>query len=97
MGRTKNLLDGLSQEEIERALYSRMTDIEYDEFIRDSKEFEDLVNDKFNEHKPRYSDAEVDNAMNYAFECIQLPPDEIGMKVYQRLFRQHFWEMLNQN
>ena len=94
MGRTKNLLEGLSQEELERALYTRRDDIDYEEY-RNSKEFIDEVNRKFDEHKPKYSDAEVNNALNYAFDCIQLPPEEIGIDVYKKLFRQHFYEILN--
>ena len=52
MGRTKNLLEGLSQEELERALYMRRDDIDYEEY-RNSKEFVDDVNRKFDEHKPK--------------------------------------------
>ena len=67
---------------------------EFEDF-KNSQEYVAKVNEEFNLHKSKYSDAEVDNAIKYAFECIQLPPEEIGINVYQKLWRQHFYEILN--
>mgnify|MGYP001435192546 CR=1 FL=1 len=43
----------------------------------------------------KFSDVELYNAIKYAFECIRLPMEEVGPEVYQKLWRQHFWEILN--
>tara|TARA_B100001287_G_scaffold193081_1_gene163243 strand:- start:416 stop:715 length:300 start_codon:yes stop_codon:yes gene_type:complete len=96
MGKTKKLIEDFTQEELEQQLFQRANDIDFDyEEYRKSKQYVEDANKEFALHKPKYSDAEVDNAIKYAFDCIQLPPEEIGIDVYQKLFRQHFYEILN--
>lgn len=95
MGKTKNLLGNLTQEELEQSLYNRHQDDEYQlQEWQKSKEFADMVNEQFNQLKPKYSESEVDNAIGYAFDQIQLPMEEIGKDVYEKLFRNAFYDVI---
>ena len=53
-----------------------------------------MVNEQFNQLKPKYSESEVDNAIGYAFDQIQLPMEEIGKDVYEKLFRNAFYDVI---
>ena len=92
MGKIKKLLD--EQTYIMSLGEEQELNKEFEDF-KNSQEYIAKVNEEFNLHKSKYSDAEIDNAIKYAFECIQLPPEEIGINVYQKLWRQHFYEILN--
>tara|TARA_B100000214_G_C23912964_1_gene602253 strand:- start:786 stop:1067 length:282 start_codon:yes stop_codon:yes gene_type:complete len=92
MGKIKRLLDEENQSDF-------ITDKELDEQFnewKNSEQYAEMINNQFELHKSKYSDAELDNAIKYAFECIMLPMEEVGSDVYQKLWRQHFWEILNQ-
>lgn len=96
MGKTKDLLGGLSQEELESQLYYRHQDDEYQfEVWKKSNQYVDMVNEEFSKFKPKYSESELENAIGYAFDQIQLPMEEIGKDVYEKLFRQHFYEVIS--
>ena len=56
-----------------------------------------MVNEEFSKFKPKYSESELENAIGYAFDQIQLPMEEIGKDVYEKLFRQHFYEVISKN
>ena len=95
MGKTKNLLEGLSQEELDRELFSRNDDDGYQyEQWRNSKEYVDMANEEFALHKPKHSDAQIDIAISEAFKSLQVTSEEVGIDVYEKLFRQHFYENL---
>lgn len=95
MAKTKNLLEGLTQAELDRELYSRNDDdaYQYEEWKK-SKEYIDMVNEEFNQFKPKYSESEVDNAIAYAFDQIQIPMEEVGKEVYEKLFRDAFYDVI---
>ena len=54
-----------------------------------------MVNEELSKFKPKYSESELENAIGYAFDQIQLPMEEIGKDVYEKLFRQHFYEVIS--
>ena len=96
MGKTKNLLEGLTQEELDRELFSRNDDDAYQyEQWKNSPEYVDMVNKEFARHKPKYSEAEIDNAIKNGFASLVVTSEEVGIDVYEKLFRQHFNEALN--
>ena len=88
MGKTKNLLEGLD-DALERA-----DDAYQYEQWRNSKEYVDMANEEFALHKPKHSDAQIDNAISEAFKSLQVTSEEVGIDVYEKLFRQHFYENL---
>lgn len=95
MGRTKNLLEGLTEEELNRELYSRNDDDEYQyEEWKKSDEFIQMVNEEFEATKPKYSDVDIHHAISEAFKSLQVTSEEVGIDVYEKLFRQHFFENL---
>jgi len=93
MGKTKKLLDDLSEEDINKELFSRPDDDEYhyEEWLK-SDDYQDMVNEEFDRARPKYSDIQVDNAIKEAFASIMLPMEEIGIDVYEKLFREKFFE-----
>lgn len=91
MGKIKRLLDEANQEDW---VSDKELDESYEEW-KNSEQYAEMLNNQFEFHKSKYSDAELDNAIKYAFECIMLPMEEVGPEVYQKLWRQHFWEILN--
>ena len=54
-----------------------------------------MFNNEFARHKPKYSEAEIDNAIKNGFASLQVTSEEVGIDVYEKLFRQHFNEALN--
>lgn len=92
MGKIKRLLDEENQSDF---ITDKELDEQYNEW-KNSEQYAEMINTQFELHKSKYSDAELDNAIKYAFECIMLPMEEVGSDVYQKLWRQHFWEILNQ-
>lgn len=95
MGRTKNLLEGLSEEEIQRELYSRNDDDSFQyELFKKSTEYVNMINEEFEATKPKYSESELDNAIGYAFDQIQIPMEEIGKETYEKLFRDAFYDVI---
>tara|TARA_B100000925_G_scaffold105675_1_gene77921 strand:+ start:429 stop:695 length:267 start_codon:yes stop_codon:yes gene_type:complete len=88
MGKTKNLLEGLD-DALERA-----DDAYQYEQWRNSKEYVDMANEEFALHKPKHSDAQIDIAISEAFKSLQVTSEEVGIDVYEKLFRQHFYENL---
>ena len=88
MGKTKNLLEGLD-DALERA-----DDAYQYEQWRNSKEYVDMANEEFVLHKPKHSDAQIDIAISEAFKSLQVTSEEVGIDVYEKLFRQHFYENL---
>ena len=81
-------------EKAKRILTEQELQQEYEEFKK-SNAYADKINDELELHRVKYSDAEIDNAIKYAFESIHLPIEEIGKDVYQKLWRQHFYEILS--
>ena len=53
-----------------------------------------MVNEEFSRHKPKYSEVDVDRAISEAFKSIVVTSEEVGIDVYEKLFRQHFFENL---
>ena len=62
---------------------------------KNSPDYVDMVNNEFARHKPKYSEAEVDNAIRNAFASLVVTSEEVGIDVYEKLFRQHFNEALD--
>ena len=60
-----------------------------------SPEYIDMVNIEFARHKPKYSEADIDNAISNGFNSLVVTSEEVGIDVYEKLFRQHFKEALN--
>ena len=92
MGKIKRLLD--EQEYLMDFVTEQELQQEYEEFKK-SNAYADKINDELELHRVKYSDAEIDNAIKYAFESIHLPIEEIGKDVYHKLWRQHFYEILS--
>lgn len=88
MGKTKNLLEGL-----DNALERADDAYQYEQW-RNSKEYVDMANEEFALHKPKHSDAQIDIAISEAFKSLQVTSEEVGIDVYEKLFRQHFYENL---
>ena len=53
-----------------------------------------MANEEFALHKPKHSDAQIDIAISEAFKSLQVTSEEVGIDVYEKLFRQHFYENL---
>jgi hypothetical protein len=66
---------------------------QYEEYKK-SPEYIEFVNEQIALAVPKYSDSQVDNAIRKAFECLQVTSEEVGKDVYEKLFRQHFFEYL---
>ena len=67
---------------------------QYEEWKK-SSEYIDMVNSEFAKHKPKYSEVDIDNAISNGFKSLQVTSEEVGIEVYEKLFRQHFNEALN--
>ena len=67
---------------------------QYDEWKK-SPEYIDMVNIEFARHKPKYSEADIVNAISNGFNSLVVTSEEVGIDVYEKLFRQHFKEALN--
>ena len=75
--------------------YNNIDDAYQYEEWKKSKEYVDMVNEEFSRHKPKYSEADIDNAISNGFKSLQVTSEEVGIDVYEKLFRQHFNEALN--
>tara|TARA_Y100001938_G_C7753481_1_gene265047 strand:+ start:195 stop:494 length:300 start_codon:yes stop_codon:yes gene_type:complete len=67
---------------------------QYEEW-KNSKDYVDMVNQEFAKHKPKYSEADIDNAIKNGFASLVVTSEEVGIEVYEKLFRQHFNEALD--
>jgi len=96
MGKTKeNLIEGLSQVELEQELYNRYKDeVEYQEWL-ETEGFVEYVNGEIDSTKPRYSESDVMGATRYASQSIIVEPCEIGKEVYDMLFSEKIEEYLS--
>lgn len=68
-------------------------DYQFEEWKK-SPEYIDYVNEQIEQAIPKYSDSQIDNAIRQAFKCIKITSEEVGVDVYEKLFRQHFFEYL---
>tara|TARA_B100001778_G_C18537329_1_gene606546 strand:- start:417 stop:713 length:297 start_codon:yes stop_codon:yes gene_type:complete len=96
MGKTKRMLDDfhLSQEEITDELYARGDeDYQYQKWLN-SPEYVEHVNEQIALAKPKFSQTDVDTAISEAFKSLVVTSEEVGIDVYEKLFRQHFFENL---
>jgi len=96
MGKTKeNLIEGLSQVELEQELYNRYKDeVEYQEWLK-TEGFVEYVNGELDSTKPRYSESDIMLATRYASQQITIEPCEIGKEVYDMLFSEKIEEYLS--
>ena len=93
MAKIKKLLEGLTQEELERELYHRY-DEEYEDWLQ-SDEFVEYVNGEIEKTKPIYSESDIMNATRYASKSIIIEPSEVGKDVYDMLFSEKIEEYLS--
>ena len=96
MGKTKQLLDDihLSDEEINQELQFRSDDeYQYQQWLK-SPEYVEFVNEQLDLAKPKFSQPDVDRAISEAFKSLVVTSEEVGIDVYEKLFRQHFFENL---
>lgn len=96
MSAIKNeLLNDLSQQELDEIYYKRYSDeLEYQEWLG-SDDYINMVNAELEILKPIYSEVDVNCALRYASEQISLDPSEIGKDVYDTLFTEKVYEYLN--
>ena len=96
MGKIKeNLIEGLSQVELEQELYNRYKDeVEYQEWL-ETEGFVEYVNGEIDSTKPRYSESDIMSATRYASKSIIVNPAEIGKEVYDMLFSEKIEEYLS--
>lgn len=96
MGKTKeNLIEGLSQTELEQELYQRYKDeVEYEEWLK-TEGFVEYVNGEIDSTKPRYSESDIMSATRYASKSIIVDPAEVGKEVYDMLFSEKVEEYLS--
>ena len=93
MAHIKKLLDGLTQEDLEKELYNRYDD-EYEDW-KQSEEYVTHVNEQLEDLKPIYSNVDIYDSLNYASKSIMIEPSEVGKKVYDKLFSEKVIEFLN--
>ena len=96
MGKSKGIDIGYNPEsgEFEDMTKHYADDAYQYEQWRNSKEYVDMANEEFALHKPKHSDAQIDIAISEAFKSLQVTSEEVGIDVYEKLFRQHFYENL---
>ena len=100
MGKIKKLLDfefdfEINQEDIDNELMMRN---DYDYQFKQWKESEDYVefiNDEISKTKPKYSEIDITDAIQYASSHITIEPSEVGKKVYDILFSEKLEEYLS--
>lgn len=96
MGKIKQLLDDfhLSDEEINQELQFRNDDeYQYKQWL-ESPEYVEFVNQQIQQCTPKYSEVDVDRAISEAFKSLIVTSEEVGIDVYEKLFRQYFTENL---
>ena len=69
-------------------------DMEYAEW-ENSEGYVTFVNDEIEITKPKYSDGDIIDALQYARKGIIIEPEEVGKEVYDRLFSEKIFEYLN--
>ena len=69
-------------------------DMEYEEWTN-SEGYVAFVNDEIDITKPKYSDGDIMDAIQYAEKSIIIEPQEVGKEVYNRLFSEKVFEYLN--
>ena len=96
MGKLKdNLIEGLTQVELERELYNRYQDeLEYQEWL-ETEGFVEYVNGEIDMTKLRYSESDIMSATRYASKSIIVDPCEVGKEVYDMLFSEKIEEYLS--
>lgn len=96
MGKTKeNLIDGITQYELEQELYQRYKDeVEYEEWLK-TEGFIEYVNGEIDMTKARYSESDIMSATRYASKQITIDPCEVGKEVYDMLFSEKVEEYLS--
>ena len=96
MGRIKeNLIEGISQVELEQELYQRYKDeVEYQEWLK-TEGFVEYVNGEIDMTKPRYSESDIMGATRYASKSIIVDSCEVGKEVYDMLFSEKIEEYLS--
>ena len=107
MGRTKDLLydgpDGFNDWKVEKGDMPPYEwffnpdlryDMEYEEWMN-SEGYVTFVNDEIEITKPKYSDGDLIDALQYARKGIIIEPEEVGKEVYDRLFSEKIFEYLN--
>ena len=94
MGKTKGIDIAYNPESGEFE-YNNADDADQYEEWKKSKEYIAMVNEEFDKHKPKYSEADIDNAISNGFKSLVVTSEEVGIDVYEKLFRQHFNEALN--
>lgn len=96
MGKTKeNLIDGITQYELEQELYQRYKDeVEYEEWLK-TEGFIEYVNGEIDMTKARYSESDIMSATRYASKQIIIDPCEVGKEVYDMLFSEKVEEYLS--
>jgi len=101
MGKTKSVLDDievyLTPEELEDSLLKTYQDeLEYEEWLK-TDGFVEYVNGEIDNHRPRYSEADIMGATRYASKQITIDPNEVGKEVYDMLFSEKIEEYLSLN
>ena len=75
---------------------SQMVDVEYQfEEYQNSENYVDDVNEVLQKTAPIYSSADVEHALNYAFDSVVIDAEEIGTEVYGKLIHEKIVEYLN--
>ena len=94
MGKSKGIDIGYNPESGEFE-YNNVDDAYQYEVWKKSKEYVEMVNEEFSRHNPKYSEVDIDNAISNGFKSLVVTSEEVGIDVYEKLFRQHFNEALN--
>ena len=68
-------------------------DMEYKEW-ENSEGYVTFVNDEIDITKPKHSDGDLADALQYASKSIIIEPEEVGKEVYDRLFSEKIFEYL---
>ena len=97
MSRTKKLLDGLdlSEAEIEQESYLRNDfDYQWESYVK-SEDYVNMINDEISKVSKIYHQFDIESALQYASDGINIQPEEIGKELYDILFSEKVLEYLN--
>ena len=90
MGRVKEQLLNEHQNETDT------TDFAYQfELWQKSKEYVNMVNEELIDTQTTYSKSDVNEAVCFAFEAVQVTQSEVGLHVYGKLIYENILEYLN--
>ena len=90
MGRVKEQLLNEHQNETDT------TDFAYQfELWKKSKEYVNMVNEELIDTQTTYSKSDVNEAVCFAFEAVQVTQSEVGSDVYGKLIYENILEYLN--